>query len=81
MGEDEKITCYVSKVQKLVHFMKDCGETLTDKIIVEKVMCALTSHFDHVIVAIRESNNLETLKLEDCIGSLEAHEIRIVERK
>lgn len=41
----------------------------------------MTSHFDHVIVAIQESRNLEILRLEDLIDSLEAHEIRIVERK
>ena len=41
----------------------------------------LTSHFDHVIVAIQESINLETTKVEDLVGSLEAHEKRIVERK
>ena len=81
MGEDEKMAEYVSKVQKLVHLMKGCGETITDKMIVEKVMRTLTSHFDHVIVAIQESNNLETLKVEDLVGSLEAHEIWIVERK
>ncbi|XP_050876369.1 uncharacterized protein LOC127080083 [Lathyrus oleraceus] len=61
--------------------MKACGETLTDKMIVENVMCTLTSHFDHVIVTIQESNNLETMKLEDLVGSLEAHEMRFVERK
>jgi hypothetical protein len=48
--------------------------------IVEKVMCTLASHFDQIIVVIQESNNLETLKLEDLVGSLEAHEIRIFER-
>ncbi|XP_050920350.1 uncharacterized protein LOC127137984 [Lathyrus oleraceus] len=31
--------------------------------------------------SIQESNNHETLKLEDLVGSLEAHDIRIVERK
>ena len=41
----------------------------------------LTSHFDHVIVAIQESNNLETTKVEDLVGSLEAYELRIFERK
>ncbi|XP_050896203.1 uncharacterized protein LOC127102930 [Lathyrus oleraceus] len=81
MGEDEKIACYVSKVQNLVHLMKNCGETITDKMIVEKVICTLTSHFDHVIVVIQESSNLETLMLEDLTGSLEARELRIVERK
>ncbi|XP_058726874.1 uncharacterized protein LOC131598275 [Vicia villosa] len=81
MGEDENVAEYVSKAQKPVHLMKGCGETLTDKMIVEKVMRTLTPHFDHVIVAIQESNKVEDLKLEDLVGSLEAHEIRIVEKK
>lgn len=81
MGEDEKIVDYISKVQNLVHLMKGCGEVLNDKTIVEKVMCTLISHFDHIIVAIQESNNLETLKLEDLLVSLEARQLRIVERK
>lgn len=58
MGEDEKIADYVAKVQNLVHLMKGCGETITDNMIVEKVMHMLTSHFDHVVVAIQEFNNL-----------------------
>ena len=81
MGKDEKVAEYVWKVQKLVHLMKGCGETITDKMIVEKVMKTLTYHFDHIIVAIQESNKLETTKVEDLVGSLEAHEMRIVERK
>lgn len=71
----------MSKVQNIVHLMNGRGETLTDKMIIEKVMHTLTSHFDHIIVTIQESNNLETLKLEDLVGLLEAHEIRIIERK
>ncbi|XP_050886389.1 uncharacterized protein LOC127091737 [Lathyrus oleraceus] len=71
MGEEEKIVGYVSKVHTHVHLMKGYGETLTDKMIVEKVLCTLTSYFDHVIIAIQESNNLETMKLEDLVGSLE----------
>ncbi|XP_058722921.1 uncharacterized protein LOC131594735 [Vicia villosa] len=40
MGEDEKVAEYVSKVHKLVHLMKGCGETLTDNMIVEKALQA-----------------------------------------
>ncbi|XP_050920266.1 uncharacterized protein LOC127137902 [Lathyrus oleraceus] len=36
---------------------------------------------DKKIAVIHQSNNLETLKLKDLVGSLEAREIRIVERK
>lgn len=68
-------------MQNLVHPMKESGENFTDKMIVEKVMRTLTPHFDHVIVAIQEFNNLDTLKLKELVGSLEAHELRIVERK
>lgn len=32
-------------------------------------------------MVIQESHNLSTLKLEDLVGSLEAHEFRIIERK
>lgn len=64
MGEDEKIGRYVSKMQNCIHLLKGYGEVLTDKIIFKKVMHILTSHFDHVIVAIQESNNLETFKLD-----------------
>ncbi|XP_050916822.1 uncharacterized protein LOC127131996 [Lathyrus oleraceus] len=81
MGEEEKIAGYISKVQKFVHIMKGCGETLTDKMIVDKVLHTLTSHFDHVIVAIQEFVNLERPKFEDLVGLLEAHEMMIVERK
>lgn len=81
MREDEKITSYVSKVHNLVHLMKWCSEVVIDKTILGKVMRTLTSYLDHVIIAIQESNNLETLKLEDLVGSLETHELWIVERK
>lgn len=81
MGEDKKIAGYVAKVQNLVHLMKGCGETITGKMIFEKVICMLTSHFNHVIVVIQEFINLETVKLEDLTGSLGVHELRLVERK
>lgn len=67
MGEDEKVVGYVSKVENLIHLMKSSGETITDKKIIKKVMRTLTSHFDHVIVAIQESNDLPTMKLEDLL--------------
>ena len=81
IGEEEKIAGYILKVEKLVHLMKDCGKILTDKMIFKNLVSMLTSHFDHVIVAIQESNNLEALKLEDFVVSLEAHQMRIIERK
>ena len=36
--------------------------------------------FDHIVVAIEESKNLEELSLEELQGSLESHEQRMNER-
>lgn len=69
MEEDGKIADYVLKVHNLVHLMKGYGENLIIKMIVDKVMPILTSHFNQVIIAIQESNNFETMKLEDLVVS------------
>jgi hypothetical protein len=81
MEKDDSIGSYVSKVQGLVHTMKACGEVMTGRMIVEKVMRTLTPNFDHVIVAIQEAGNVATMQMEDFVGSLEAHELMINERK
>ena len=41
MGDFEKIAAYVSKIQNLVHLMKNCSETITDKMVIEKAMRTL----------------------------------------
>jgi len=49
--------------------------------VIEKVMRTLTPHFDHVIVVIQESGNVPTMKIEDLVGSLEARDLKIIERR
>ena len=53
--------------------MKSCGEAYSMK--VEKFIMGLTPKFDNIVAAIEQSKNLDTLKLEQLIGSLEAHEL------
>lgn len=45
--------------------MKGFGEKITDQLIIEKVMHALSPRFDYITVAIEESKNLETMKFEE----------------
>ncbi|CAJ2659951.1 unnamed protein product [Trifolium pratense] len=81
MDKNESIAEYVSKVQGLVHTMKNCGEIITDRMIIEKVMRTLIPNYDHIIAAIQESGSFPTMQLEDLVGSLEARELVINKRK
>ena len=80
MEDQESIAGYFNRIQALTNSMKNCGEEMKDQLIVEKVLCTLTARFDHVVVAMEESKDLESLKVEELQGSLEAHEQRLQER-
>lgn len=45
--------------------MKACKEALTNQQVVDKVLSSLTPQFDRVVVAIEESKNLDSMKVED----------------
>jgi len=60
--------------------MKSCGETITELMIVEKIMHSLPRKFDYIAVAIEESHDLAAMKVEELQSSLEAHEMRLVNR-
>ena len=80
MNDKEIMGEYLGRVQILTNQMIVCGESLKEQIIVEKVLRSLHSRFDHIVVAIEESKDLEILSLEQLQYSLEAHEARINER-
>lgn len=80
MEKNELVVAYASKIQGLMHIMKSYGEVMTKKTIIEKVIRTFNIHFDHVIFDIQESSTLTTMKMEDLAGSLETHELGILER-
>ena len=44
--------------------MRACDEAMADSKIVEKVLETLTLSFDHIVVAIEESKDLESITVE-----------------
>jgi hypothetical protein len=56
-----------------VNGLKRNNEKLDDILVVEK----LNSKFEHVVVAIEESKDLENLTIEELLGSLQVHEQRM----
>ena len=54
--------------------MKSNRESIEDVHVVDKMLRSLANKFEHVMVAIEESKDLETLSIEELMGSLQMHE-------
>jgi len=80
MEKNKSVVEFFNRVFTLTNAMKSYGEKVTGLTIVEKVLHTLNPKFDHIVVAIEESRNMEILKVEELQGSLEAHEQRLLER-
>ena len=53
---------------------------MLDLSIVEKILRTLSVKFDHIVVVIEESKNLQELLVDELQGSLETYEQRLLER-
>src|ERR1051325_8634738 len=80
MKNNEKVSDYISRVILITNEMKACGETLSEQVIIEKVLRSLTPQFDYIVVDIEHSKDLETMKIEELQSSLEVHELRFTDR-
>lgn len=60
-----RIPDYISRVILITNEMKSCGETLSEQVIIEKVLRFLTHQFNYIIVAIEHSKYLSTMRIEE----------------
>ena len=80
MEDNESVADFFTSVTKLVNQIKVCGEVITTKSVVSKILRSLAPKFDHIVVAIEESEDLSVLTKEELQGTLESHEQRMAER-
>jgi hypothetical protein len=77
MKDGESVSDYFSRLLVIVNGLKRNNEKVNDIRVVEKVLRSLSSKFEHVIIAIKESKDLEKLTIEELLGSLQVHEQRM----
>ena len=80
MKKDEKIEDYLSTITTITNLMKLCGETLTEKVIMKKILRILPSQFDCLVIKIKEAKELSDMKIDDLQG-IESHERRLLEEE
>jgi type I site-specific restriction endonuclease len=77
MKEEDTVNDYFAKVLATVNKMKIQGESIEERIVVEKILRSMGTKFNYVVCAIEESNNTETLSIDELQGSLLVHELKI----
>ena len=66
----ESIFDYFTRVITVSNQLKRNSENLEDPRIMEKIFRSMDPKFEHIVVTIEETNNLEEMKIEQLQGSL-----------
>ena len=73
MESSESISEFYTRVMVVANQIRRNGEALTDMRISAKILQSLDPKFYYIVVALEEIKDLETLSVEELVGSLQAH--------
>lgn len=81
MNEDENIDEMYSRFTSIVNELRSLGKTYTTHDRIRKILRCLPSTWRPMVTAITQAKDLNSLALEDLIGSLKAHETLLQDDK
>lgn len=74
MKELESIEEYFVRVLAITNQMRSNGELMVDSKVVEKILRTLSERFTYVVISIEESNDIESMTVDELQASLVVHE-------
>ena len=77
MSEDESFDSFYSKLNEVVISKFKLGEKTEDSKVVRKILRTLSDNFYAKVTIIEESKDLDEIKVQELIGSLQTHEISL----
>ena len=77
MSEDESFNSFYGKLNEVVIGKFNLGEKMEDSKIVRKILRSLPESFRPKVTAIEESKDLDDIKVQELIGSLQTYELSL----
>ncbi|PON99959.1 hypothetical protein TorRG33x02_043770, partial [Trema orientale] len=81
MKEDETLSEYFTKLYDISNEAFALGKRFSDTKMVRKIFRSLPDRFNPKLTAIEESKNLDTMKVEELMGSLQTYEMNLRQRE
>ena len=82
MSEDESFDSFYSKLNEVVIGKFNLGEKMEDSKVERKILRSLPESFRAKVTAIEESNDLDDIKVQELVGSLQTYELSLpIQRK
>ena len=77
MREDESFDSFYSKLNEVIVSKFNLGEKTEDSKIVRKILRSLPESFRAKVTTIEESKDLDNIKVQELIGSLQTYELSL----
>ena len=77
MREDESFDSFYSKLNEMVIGKFNLGEKTKDLKVVQKILRSLPKSFRVKVIAIEECKDLDEIKVQELIGSLQTYELSL----
>ena len=77
MSEDESFDSFYSKLNEVVVEKFNLGEKTEDSKIVRKILRSLPESFRAKVTTIEESKDLNDIKVQELVGSLQTYELSL----
>ena len=75
IGEDESFESFYNKLNEVIIGKFNLGEKMEDSKVVRKILRSLPESFRAKVTAIEESKDLDEIKVQELIGSLQTYEL------
>ena len=81
MGNDKAFDSLYGKLNEIVIAKLNLGEKIEDVKVVRKILRSLPKSFQAKVTAIEESKDLDEIKIQELIGSLQTYEFELPSHK